>query len=159
MRSHASERRLSGAGGRDASGQRHSGERAARRDGCAVLAALGRFKNPRHLLAGVVAGLALSAPAWCRLEQVPLSALRRQSSTANRSGRCRRTALWAVVMPNGFGNPLRHKLVVDRTVRRRRRLLRGPAAAGVFVAALVAPRRAGATACSAPSPFSSSSSP
>lgn len=66
-----------------------------------------RFRAP---VAGAIAGLALSAPAWVPvLEQVLLSTrladLRRYGGHASSVPL---TAAWAMVSPNGFGNPVRH---------------------------------------------------
>jgi len=62
----------------------------------------------RLMLLGVAAGLAISAPAWLPVaELVPLSAryaTLRQSAPQTLP----LTAAWALVTPNGFGNPLRH---------------------------------------------------
>lgn len=65
-----------------------------------------RFRIP---LLGAVAGLALSAPAWVPvLEQVLVSTrladLRRMGG---HGGAYPLTAAWAMVSPNGFGNPVR----------------------------------------------------
>ena len=86
--------------------------------GCAVLALLnvgrvlnpsGRAKSPSHIFLGVAAGLALSAPAWVPvLEQIRLSARYAAIRQGETFGTLPLTALWAVVMPNGFGNPVRH---------------------------------------------------
>jgi len=62
----------------------------------------------RQIIIGVIAGLALAAPAWLPVaELVPLSAryasLHREVPPA-----IPLTAAWALVTPNGFGSPLRH---------------------------------------------------
>jgi len=62
----------------------------------------------RLMLLGVAAGLAISAPAWLPVaELVPLSA---RYATLRQSApqMLPLTAAWALVTPNGFGNPLRH---------------------------------------------------
>ncbi|MEA2239202.1 MAG: hypothetical protein QOC81_3926 [Thermoanaerobaculia bacterium] len=68
--------------------------------------------RPRDLLrplAGVAAGLALGAPSWVPvLEQVLLSerfASLRQTVPVQQLPF---TAAWAIISPNGFGNPVRH---------------------------------------------------
>jgi hypothetical protein len=63
---------------------------------------LARFRVP---LAGTIAGLALSTPAWVPvLEQVRLST-RLAEVRGNVSYPL--TAAWAMISPNGFGNPVR----------------------------------------------------
>jgi hypothetical protein len=62
----------------------------------------------RYLLLGVAFGLAISAPTWVPvLEQVLISermaALRSMPHLTMPP-----TAAWAIISPNGFGNPLRH---------------------------------------------------
>lgn len=62
----------------------------------------------RFALIGVAAGLALSAPAWVPvLEQVFVSTRYADLAGGRDFGRLPPTALWAIVSPNGFGNPLR----------------------------------------------------
>src|SRR5207244_11394371 len=66
-------------------------------------------KNPSHIFLGIAAGLALSAPAWVPvLEQVRFSARYAAMRHGESFGTLPATALWALVMPNGFGNPVRH---------------------------------------------------
>ena len=67
---------------------------------------LGRYSAP---LIGVAAGLTLGAPAWIPvLEQVRISerfaALRGKAPVPQQA----LTAAWAIISPNGFGNPVRH---------------------------------------------------
>jgi hypothetical protein len=66
------------------------------------------FSSCVALAAGAVAGLLVSAPAWLpTLEQVRVSerlAVVRHARYASFPV----TALWALVAPNGFGNPVRH---------------------------------------------------
>jgi hypothetical protein len=65
-----------------------------------------RFGAP---LVGVIVGLAISAPAWVPgLEQVLLSERMTLVRSGTLVGGIPPTAAWAIVMPNGFGNPLRH---------------------------------------------------
>ena len=65
-----------------------------------------RFRYP---LLGAIAGVALSAPAWVPSAlQVPLSARYASLRGAMRVDTYPVTALWAMVSPNGFGNPARH---------------------------------------------------
>ncbi len=65
-----------------------------------------RFLFP---LAGVVAGLALSAPAWIPVaQQVRLSARYADLRAGEHFAGLPLTAAWALLNPNGFGNPLRH---------------------------------------------------
>jgi len=67
---------------------------------------LRRFRYP---LLGVIAGVALSAPAWVpSAVQVPLSARYAALRGTAHAETFPLTALWAMVSPNGFGNPLRH---------------------------------------------------
>lgn len=67
---------------------------------------LRRFRFP---LIGAIAGVALSAPAWVpSATQVPLSARYAALRAAPSVEHFPLTALWAMVSPNGFGNPLRH---------------------------------------------------
>jgi len=67
---------------------------------------LRRFRFP---LLGAIAGVALSAPAWVpSAMQVPLSARYAALRAAPHLEQFPLTALWAMVSPNGFGNPLRH---------------------------------------------------
>lgn len=67
---------------------------------------LRRFRAP---LAGVVAGLAISAPAWVPvLEQTLLSTRLAALRAGYPFGFMPPTAAWALVMANGFGNPVRH---------------------------------------------------
>ncbi|MGZ5443789.1 MAG: hypothetical protein ACXW5U_17820 [Thermoanaerobaculia bacterium] len=65
-----------------------------------------RFRIP---LLGAVAGLALSAPAWVPvLEQVLLSTrLADLQRAGGHAATYPLTAAWAMVSPNGFGNPVR----------------------------------------------------
>jgi hypothetical protein len=67
---------------------------------------LRRFRVP---LLGAAAGLALSAPAWVPvLEQVLLSTrLHELRAAGGHSTTYPLTAAWAMVSPNGFGNPAR----------------------------------------------------
>ena len=67
---------------------------------------LRRFRVP---LLGAVTGLALSAPAWVPvLEQVLLSTRLHELRAAGGHGTTYPlTAAWAMVSPNGFGNPVR----------------------------------------------------
>jgi len=66
---------------------------------------LRRFRAP---LLGVIAGLALGAPAWVPvLEQVRLSE-RFATLRATQPMAMPLTAAWGIISPNGFGNPLRH---------------------------------------------------
>ncbi|HYC92362.1 MAG TPA: hypothetical protein VEO54_24345 [Thermoanaerobaculia bacterium] len=67
---------------------------------------LRRFRVP---LLGAAAGLALSAPAWVPvLEQVLLSTrLHELRAAGGHSTTYPLTAAWAMVSPNGFGNPVR----------------------------------------------------
>jgi hypothetical protein len=66
-----------------------------------------RFRAP---VVGAISGLALSAPAWVPvLEQVLLST--RLAELRRYGGHVATypyTAAWAMVSPNGFGNPVRH---------------------------------------------------
>ncbi len=65
--------------------------------------------NPSNSIIGALLGLALSAPAWVPvLEQIPLSARYAAMRQGESFGRLPVTALWALMMPNGFGNPVRH---------------------------------------------------
>src|SRR5204863_980473 len=67
-----------------------------------------RFRTP---FLGAMAGLGLSAPAWVPvLEQVFLSTRLAQIRAAGAAHiqSFPLTAMWAMVAPNGFGNPLRH---------------------------------------------------
>lgn len=65
-----------------------------------------RFRYP---LLGAIAGVALSAPAWVpSAMQVPLSARYATLHSAPHVDTFPLTALWAMVSPNGFGNPVRH---------------------------------------------------
>jgi hypothetical protein len=58
---------------------------------------------------GALAGAMLSAPAWVpTLEMIPLSARYAALHAAPPMAPLPLTALWALVAPNGFGNPLRH---------------------------------------------------
>jgi len=67
---------------------------------------LRRFRCP---LLGAIAGAALSAPAWVpSATQVPLSARYASLHSSAHPDSFPLTALWAMVSPNGFGNPLRH---------------------------------------------------
>jgi hypothetical protein len=61
-------------------------------------------------LAGALAGLVLSAPAWLPvLQQVFLSArLQELTLAGGHSTRYQLTAIWSMVSANGFGNPVRH---------------------------------------------------
>lgn len=67
---------------------------------------LRRFRVP---LVGAIAGLALSAPTWVPvLEQVLLSTrLHELRAAGGHSTTYPLTAAWAMVSPNGFGNPVR----------------------------------------------------
>jgi len=67
---------------------------------------LRRFSVP---VGGALAGLALSAPAWVPvLEQVLLSSrLADLKSAGGHAAAYPLTAAWAMVSPNGFGNPVR----------------------------------------------------
>ncbi|MFZ2490459.1 MAG: hypothetical protein WA208_03150, partial [Thermoanaerobaculia bacterium] len=67
------------------------------------------LRNFRTPLAGAVAGLALSAPAWVPvLEQVlPSSRLAELRRVGGHPAMYPLTAAWAMISPNGFGNPLR----------------------------------------------------
>ena len=63
----------------------------------------------RYPLFGAIAGVALSAPAWVpSAVQVPLSARYAAVRAAPHVEHFPLTALWALVVPNGFGNPVRH---------------------------------------------------
>jgi hypothetical protein len=68
-----------------------------------------RLRNFLAPLTGVAAGLALGAPSWVPvLEQVRLSerfASLRQTVPVQQLPF---TAAWAIISPNGFGNPVRH---------------------------------------------------
>lgn len=66
------------------------------------------LRRARWMVVGVVVGLALSAPAWVPVaELVPLSA--RYAAVRNAPPqRLPLTAAWAILTPNGFGNPARH---------------------------------------------------
>ncbi len=65
-----------------------------------------RFRLP---LWGAIAGVGLSAPAWILSAlQVPLSARYASLHAGPHSDTYRLTVLWALVSPNGFGNPARH---------------------------------------------------
>jgi hypothetical protein len=67
---------------------------------------LRRFLAP---LAGVAAGLALGAPAWIPvLEQVRLSERFASLRHTVPVQQLPFTAVWAIISPNGFGNPVRH---------------------------------------------------
>ncbi len=67
---------------------------------------LRRFRAP---LAGVAAGLALGAPAWVPvLEQVRISERFATLRSAPHLLQLPLTAVWGIISPNGFGNPLRH---------------------------------------------------
>ena len=60
-------------------------------------------------LIGVIAGLALSAPTWIPvLEQVRISERFAALRAAPNVTLLPPTAAWAIISPNGFGNPLRH---------------------------------------------------
>jgi hypothetical protein len=60
-------------------------------------------------LSGVVAGLALGAPAWIPvLEQVRLSERFASLGQTVPVQQLPFTAAWAIISPNGFGNPVRH---------------------------------------------------
>ena len=76
--------------------------------GCGVLMSIERRVFTRDFLfacAGVVAGLALSAPSWVPvLEQVRLSARFEDMQHVA----IPHAAAWGIVAPNGFGNPVRH---------------------------------------------------
>src|SRR5262249_51695405 len=75
--------------------------------GCAMLLLLNGFS--REPIIGAIFGLAISAPAWVpALEQIPLSARYAAMRHGESFGTLPLTALWAMVMPNGFGNPVRH---------------------------------------------------
>ncbi len=67
---------------------------------------LARFRVP---LLGALAGLALSAPAWVPvLEQVRLSTrLADLQRVGGHAATYPLTAAWAMISPNGFGNPVR----------------------------------------------------
>lgn len=67
---------------------------------------LSRFRIPLY---GSIAGLALSAPAWVPvLEQVLLSTrLAELRRIGGHPAMYPLTAIWAMVSPNGFGNPVR----------------------------------------------------
>lgn len=67
---------------------------------------LRRFRAP---LVGMAFGLAISAPAWVPgLEQVLISERMALMRSGQIVGGIPLTAAWAMVMPNGFGSPLRH---------------------------------------------------
>ncbi|HEX3069258.1 MAG TPA: hypothetical protein VHX14_11870 [Thermoanaerobaculia bacterium] len=67
---------------------------------------LRRFRAP---LTGVVAGLVLGAPAWVPvLEQVRISERFASLRNAVPVPMLPFTAAWAIISPNGFGNPVRH---------------------------------------------------
>ncbi len=67
---------------------------------------IARFRFP---LVGAAAGLLLSLPAWLPVaEQVVLSTRFAQLSAAAPQPPFPWTAAWAIVAPNGFGNPARH---------------------------------------------------
>jgi len=80
--------------------------------GCVVLLLIERRLFKRDFLfalAGVALGLALSAPAWVPvLEQIRISARLADLRSGITFGRIPYAAVWALVAPNGFGNPLRH---------------------------------------------------
>jgi hypothetical protein len=66
---------------------------------------LHRFRIPLY---GATAGLALSAPTWVPvLEQVLLSSRLAELRAAGHATAYPLTAAWAMVSPNGFGNPVR----------------------------------------------------
>lgn len=67
---------------------------------------LRRFRAP---LCGVVAGLGLGAPGWVPvLEQVRLSERFATLRGSVPVPQLPLTAAWAIISPNGFGNPVRH---------------------------------------------------
>lgn len=67
------------------------------------------FRRLRVPLIGVAAGLALGAPAWIPvLEQVRISERFSTLRAVPNVTLLPFTAAWAIVSPNGFGNPLRH---------------------------------------------------
>ncbi len=87
--------------GRPATGVRHDAVVPYSRRGW-----LGRFGYP---VLGALAGAALSAPAWVpTLEMIPLSTRYAELHAVPPPGPLPLTALWALVSPNGFGNPVRH---------------------------------------------------
>jgi hypothetical protein len=67
------------------------------------------FRRLRFPMLGALAGVALSAPAWVpSAVQVPLSARYASLHGVPHADAFPLTALWAMVSPNGFGNPVRH---------------------------------------------------
>lgn len=76
----------------------------------AIEIALSRdIRRLRYPVLGVLAGVALSAPAWVpSAVQVPLSARYASLHGVPHADSFPLTALWAMVSPNGFGNPVRH---------------------------------------------------
>ena len=73
--------------------------------GAAVLLVITRAK-PRP--APILAGIALAAPAWAPVVQQVFVSNRFHQLRAGAFGAFPLTALWALVNPNGFGNPVRH---------------------------------------------------
>ncbi len=101
----------------------------------------GWLQRVRAPLAGVFAGLALSAPAWVPvLEQVRLSKRYAEVHAGHGFAPIPVTALWAVVTPNGFGNPLRHNFAWFVNYPGVAISYLGLLPLALFIAAAVAPR-------------------
>lgn len=72
-------------------------------------ATTGLLNRLRAPVIGVVAGLALGAPAWVPvLEQVRISERFATLRAMPHFASLPLTAAWGIISPNGFGNPLRH---------------------------------------------------
>jgi hypothetical protein len=67
------------------------------------------LRRVRPPILGAFAGVALAAPAWLPvLEQVLVSKRYAEIHGGHSFGAVPLTAAWALIAPNGFGNPLRH---------------------------------------------------